>query len=472
MSWKRGILLALLAAALGLYILKVEIPEQEQKAAAAKPLASWNKQDIRKVSITRPGESFALVNGRPGIEPGLPGPEWVLEGVTGADLDPSAVTSLLDAVTGLETKDPLPAAELASDLSVYGLAQPAVSMTVAGLQDVTIDFGKRSDYLGKRYLRVHGLGAPSIYLMPEDLYRTVDKTPSQWRKKMPVDVREGDLNRITFQNGSTRVVLEAVAEGSREVAGITQSRWKLVEPIAVEANDETIAEVIRQLRNLKVKEFYDGKVLESPEAGFRLEFKADLKREPLEIQLAKRETSEKDIKAVFTVSTKPTLFGSEQDPLPDLIKTPRQLREDKVFRLAVDRVQRFELTSDGKAALAFEKSGEKWSVNGKPTKADAVDGFLDTVFRLKAAYFPTNLPESALQNSRLKLTFHLAARDTEPAVDVPLTIGEETGKTPEGASAGYYASGADTKTPFAIDAATLQKLDMNEDFFVEQSPPE
>ena len=180
---------------------------------------------------------------------------WNMTKPDTATADSDAVSSLLSAVsTG---KFASVAGETPGSLGKYGLANPAITLTV------TNDIGKSSTLIvgakkGDDYY-ARDTSRPTIFEIDADVYKKLTQTPAELLDKQPLHVDESDINEIQIQDSNGSMVADRKSSGSEDWVinapanekGKSASAWKVFSAISELRADEVIekpgADVLKNL---------------------------------------------------------------------------------------------------------------------------------------------------------------------------------------------------------------------------------
>lgn len=469
MSLRKTLILGVLLLAALAYILKVELPKDEAKKSEGMVLSGLQKESIESIEIKTPKESFVLKNTEPkpaqtagteatSIETDAL-KKWELGDIPGATLDRSAVNALITAALGLKLEDPLPASDVDADLTVYGLKEPELSLSINSLsKDITLEFGKENEYVSKRYLKV--AGQPEIYLVGTGLYSAAAKGKENYRNRTPVAFVDGDLKSIAIQNAQSILTKFEMGESYQ---------WRIVEPASYDASNTAVSSLTRDLRALRAAKFIDGKTpadfgLDKPAASISIEFK-NAQIAPLELKLATKKDSGKE-NAFLAVSGEPTIYQLETNPLSAILKPVDAFRETELFRFATDQVVQLDFNLYQEPPVSIVKTGQTWTVNSKPADDAFVRTLIDSLANLKAEGFPKDNRDYGFGNPRLKAVVRLASPGAEKSItERTLVVGDSAAKSGN-EDTRYYAATDDFKEPFLIGKESLKAIRPREEVLV------
>ncbi len=478
MNLKKTLVLALFVVALGLYVKYFELPREEQKQRSQELLQGLTRENLKTIQIISPNSDFKLLNSQPKEdktqnEKSNPVADsslsWELADVRGSKLDSASLNGLLAALEQLRLDTSIPKSDLSSDMKVYGLDKPALTIKVEHAKgQIELSLGKQNEYISKRYLKVSG--SDDLYLQGEGLYTAANKTKQDFRDKTPLEYVDSDLSGITLKDPSNQVKFEALPRGD----------WKITEPIQKDASASAISELNRNLRNLSAAGFIDESPLplqqnklDPADLSVLLDFKPDLKRAPLEIRLSskKEKVGEVEVESAYMyLKDGASIYKLSENPLSKLIKPIDAWREKRFFKFASDQVRQVDFQLEDSSQLSLVKSGENWLVNGKPGDAVFVLGILRNLSELEALEFPLENRDFGFSIPTLKalVGFSAGAADQSPK-DKTLVIGAPVEDAKSGASR-YYAGVDDLSEVFIINKESLERIKPKEETLLKLTP--
>ncbi|RIL09963.1 MAG: hypothetical protein DCC75_05390 [Proteobacteria bacterium] len=500
MSLKKTIILGLILAGLAFYILRVELPRDEQKEKEDQIFSAYSRKSIASVELSRGSTSFVIKNNNPQIsvqdqeskeendknaDDSAPAKDWELPELPGADLDHGSLNSLLTSLLDLKVGKAIPKEEVDSDLGVYGLREPAAKakvkvMTAAGEKIYGLAFGKKNEYIAKRYLRISKEGSDNsegeIYLINEGLYSAVAKDRKDFRKKNPIDFLDSDLRKIALATKETALEFSSQETKSE---GMTMPRWKISsvngESVSYLASDPAVSELTRLTRNLRATDFVDGEAakpeafgLDKPDLSLSLEFKEESKKGPIEAKLARYQAAaagskenEKSAapKSVYlSIKDSSSLFLLEGDQIDSIAKPFENFREKRIFRFPADKVTKVEVKGPGANTLTLEKEGGNWRLNGDAGDPVFINQFLEDLARIEAERFLKAGEKPKLDNPTFEVTLNFGDKAAGT-----LKVGAAAELDDKKEAKSYYACSHDCAEVFVIAAEALKKAQPSAD---------
>lgn len=392
--WKTFSLAVILFGVIA-YICFVELPSQQRQADGELFLKGTAESSLRKVVIERKGMGFSFKNRQP-LEPkngetSARG-EWSLEGVPDeTPLDQPAIRSLISALMSFKLGEAISKDEVSPDLSVYGLDNPAVEVRVAKSGDeVAVAFGKRSDFIGKRYAKV----GEELFLVDEAVFSASDKDRDSFRQKSPISA---DADEFSF------IQIDSIGVGSQsEVVRLEAGeggRWQVVLPIKERADIQVIREFVSRIRSLRAVQFFDPPAAERT-GDFGLD-KPDVtitlggKKRNLVLKLSVKMTTEgdsgrSDAAMYFGYNESPTVYKIGGNQINLFRPPPEIFRDKRIFDLNRETVSKIQVEREGGVSHILEKRQDEWKLNGLEVSTPKLRSFLEEVANFEVQRFATS----------------------------------------------------------------------------------
>ena len=210
MNFKKTVLLAGVLVAAVLYLTKVSEPRRQAELEKDKLFAAVDDGQVSRLSESpKEGTPYSIMS----VGAGEGSAAWAFTDLPTAKLDDGAVRGLIGTLKGLTFEGPLSDAEVGSDLTIFGLASPTLTITLQ-LKDSSqkeVAFGKRSDYLNKRYAKVSG--APGLYLVDEASFQSLNKGRTDIRDKTPISFNTADVREVVLDSSLGRILITQPAVG-------------------------------------------------------------------------------------------------------------------------------------------------------------------------------------------------------------------------------------------------------------------
>jgi hypothetical protein len=392
--WKTLSLAVILFGAIA-YIRFIELPRQQRQADEQLFLKGAAESELQMVVIERKGSGFSLKNHQPS-EPrsgeNSAFGEWSLEGIPDRTaLDPAAIRSLISALMNFKLGEAISKDEVSSDLGVYGLDSPSVKLRVARPGDeVEVAFGKRSDFIGKRYAKVGG----ELFLVDEAVFSASDKDRDSFRQKSPISA---EIDEFSF------IQIDSVGVGSQsEVVRLEAGegdRWQLVLPIKERADIQVIREFVSRIRSLRAVQFFD-----PPEAERTGDFGLDKpdvmitlggKKRNLELKLSVKLTTEggsgrSDAAMYFWYNESPTVYKIGGNQINLFRPPPETFRDKRIFEINRETVSKIQVDREGGVSHILEKRQDEWKLNGIGVSTPRLRSYLEEVVNFEVQRFATS----------------------------------------------------------------------------------
>lgn len=441
MRTRSTLFLVLLAAAVGVAVWKLDdhMPATRERAAqAASPLA-FNPATVDGIEVEAAEASVRFY-----VEKGL----WRVGKPVNDIADPERITELLQSLYTAEWLEHLDADEMSSEIEqMAGLKKPfaRVRLTSAGTTVAECWLGNASAIDGAYYLALPGKkeGEKVSYVVRTQMPVLLKKPLENWRDERLLRVPAESVSRIGITS----------AKGQIEVQrDKPKSPWDLVKPLQTRGHNERINELLATLLGLKITAVSSSDVApaESLEA-LKFTLKTPAFDTPVELTL----DMPADVtsgKAVARCSHRASSFTITSDQLTTLTLQLNDLRDDKLARVDVSKVDALAVRSAAAGDVALRKEGDNWVLQRHGVWEPANGDRVAKVFE-------------ALNEHRVKEFVSDSAANLQPfGLDKPfLTVAwNEAGEKPEGAQnalpagpgKGFVASplvGTDTALTFGQD---------------------
>lgn len=387
MRFRTTLILLLLLAGLGAYLNFVELPRAREKEKK-RTLYSFEEDDVTSLKLAYADRE---------IEVNKDGETWRLAKPVAATGDSVAIKSLVSAIVSGEVSKEL--ADAATDLSVYGLDSPFVTLTV-GLKDDPQPpralLGKTTPVGAATYAMREG--EKNVLLTSSSLRSSLDKQAKDLRDKTILDFKDDDVLAIDIQRPGDKARVER-----------KDSTWE-VSPGPYPADDSAIQTYLSSLRSSRAVEFPDdnpadltpyGLLLPSLEVHVR--FKDDR-------ETVLRFGTELPTKNVYAQSSlRPTVYEVGEYTYRNLVKSARDLRDKTILTFDADDLQTAIVTRDSGPSYKLVRKDDAWSVEGvegKP-KPDVINEWIGDLSDLKgyeiAADNAEDLAAFSLDTPRLRI---------------------------------------------------------------------
>lgn len=422
MGIKRLLIAGATVAGLLSFIIYVEKPQQEEKRKQGLALGGAKSVQLSSIEVTKKGESWKLVNNKV-VEGAIQEASavssevqnWRLASLPQAKLEEAPVRSIISSLIDLKTEESFTPDE-GQSLTDFGLVDPQITatITVKG-EEKKLYFGKRSEYLGKRYLKIGD--AKELFLISDAPALALDKSILDLRSKAPISFDQEDLSTFLVQGAQGRVLLK------RE-----NGFWSIQEPRQVSANNLVVGEIFRELRGLRVKSFIDEVGsdltqwgLSNPKLKFEL-VKKDEGEAPIELLLS----SDKDGQSYLKMSNQSSVFILEKVNFDNLNKDFKGLRNRRLFDFETWKVKKATIKSDGATDFIMEKGDAEWRVQGEVGDESFISQYFTDLSEVEATdYVEAHLSEDIIKGAVEIFSARLILEDNK---EILLKVIQKDGK--------------------------------------------
>lgn len=461
MNSKKNLVLLVVFAGMLLYAVKGELPKDDAKLSDGIRLNDMSRQGIEKLHVKNAKGEFTFVNPNPIViandsELGFDTGAWTLEGIKDSRLDPAGVSRIVSNLKEMRFSNPIPPAELESDLSIYGLAQPEIVVSVEGKDksgkesSFGVEVGGLNKYVEKRYARI--VGEPSVYLVNDAIFGAANRGRDDYRLKTPITFSDADVTKFEFSRPGEQL------EFSRD-----NNTWRIEKPIKATGGAFSIPEILKGFRNLSVKTYVDDPAEVAKLGLDKANYILKVARKGLPdvvVRLGERKTPQSQVEGVFQIEGQTVAYVANSGVPPELQMALTQMREKRLFSFGWERAVKagFEMPND---KFELVKSGEEWKLGDKDADAVFVKELLRQWGTLEASDYPAaNEPKTkfGFDKPTAKLTVKLDGDESEQV----FVIGKSFSMTPKakGQPKGvkYYAARNDLSEPFIIDKESAERL--------------
>jgi hypothetical protein len=477
MNSKKTLVLAILLGLSVLYLTRVILPKREFEAGQKLAFSKLEPDHIKSIDIARRAEDadgdqkFVLSNSPKQKKPGASSDaanqdsgEWAIPSIRGAVVDSAVATQMASSLRELSVEGPLSEKDIYADLSVYGLAQPELTLIVHETDDkqTEVAFGKKNQYLSKRYVKISGRSG--VYLADESVFQTLNKGLTDVRSKTPFGFQVADVREILVTSNLGRIKITQPAVGE----------WKIIDPMETRASPEDVRAFLSTIQGMKVAEFIDGKMQDRDGYGFGLprasvivSFREGIEPQQVAFTLANSNAKKGGSDELYlTSSASDTIFKLAADPSPHLVKTVEYFRFKRLIEIAPPAMEQVVSGGTADAPVTIAASGVTWTINGKQSDPSFVDQLLNEISDLKAISFPKEVPADAFANPFLTLT---VTKKEEPKQVVTLTVGKEF--TAADGAASRYARTSASDTVYGIRDVDAKRVVPHEEALLPPATP-
>jgi hypothetical protein len=456
MNFKKTLLLAGVLVAAVLYLTKVSEPRRKAELEKDKLLGSVEVAQISRFSETpKEGASFSV---QPIFSEGER--SWSLTDLPTAKVDDGIIAGVISVLRGLAFEGPISEQESGSDLSVFGLDKPALTVTLQlkdGVQKEVI-FGKKSEYLSKRYAKLGG--AQGLYLVDEAGFQSLNKSRNDIRAKNPIKFNTADVREVALETSIGKAMITQPAVGE----------WKVVDTQLRAGSKQDIEALLSDLRSLSVEEFIDGGQVRLPEFGLdkptvtmTVKLRDGLKETLIRVLVGEAPNSKGTF---FTYDGAPSVFKVPAEKIIPLRKGIIDLRERRLLNLEAKDIEKLVSGGTAETPVEIQAAAMDWTVNGKISDPVFVEELLNNIATLSATDFPKVVPSDAFTEPFLTVT--ITKKKGLGGETVALSIGEEI-STPQGPA--RYARVGDTGEVALIRDVEAKRIMPHEGALIQSPTP-
>ncbi len=332
MQLRNTIIVLVLLAIVGgvaLYIGHQPVPEKTPKLFA---IAS---SDIDKIDLRYPDREIILQRGGAN--------SWKIVKPVETDADQATADGVANAVSGLEITDTV--AQNTADLAEFGLANPAVAVTVTTKDKRTLPgimVGKDTPVGSSSYIKT--TDKPAILLVSSGFPAQVNKTLNDLRSRILFGFKPDDIHKIVIAPAGTPAI-ELDRSGDK---------WAIVKPGSYAADDSEVKQFLDTLTGARAVNFVadepkdlDKYGLEKPSLTVSIHGGKDNAQESLMLGAKETGSSEGGIYASRGEGTDRPVCTVAGDAFDQLNKTLLDLRDKTVLGFDASKVER-----SGKSAPA------------------------------------------------------------------------------------------------------------------------
>jgi hypothetical protein len=383
--------------------------------------------DIASIELRTPSQDIVVERGKDR--------SWVLTKPTAASADQTAVESMAGAIANLEITDTVE--ENPADLAQFGLARPAVTVTVTTKDKrvlPAIEVGKQTPVGDSAYIRMSN--RPAVLLVAASFPANVEKSVDDLRSRALIALKPAAINRIVITPASSGPEIELERKGEN---------WMILKPERTAAEDAAVQQFLDTVTAGQVSEFVEDKPsdlakygLVSPSLRVALYGGKDNHEESL---LFGFKLPEAEKNAIYVRRGE----GSEQ-PIASVAeyvfsaanKTFDDLRDKTLLVFDRSSVERIAVAGGPPPAIVARAPGGKWSIAGEGKTANAevlvAESLLDQIHDLQG----TKIVEDPMTDpkrygmERPSLEFTLYAKDGKQigvikASELEVTVGSGRG---------------------------------------------
>ena len=357
---KNLVLIVILLAIAFFYFWDIKrIEKKEAAEEEAKKVFVHEMDDIGRITIDKNTEIIAAKK---------EGENWLLTSPLQAEGDKTNWNSIARTLADSQKQRTIESA--ADDLSVYGLDEPELKVTIAdvdGATPETILLGEKTPTGSNTYAMLAG-ASDEVFTVWNSVQTTADKSLFDLRDKTILAMETREVQRVDV----------TVGDSGYQVSRSGDQDWHVTDPYPARADKTKTEAFINKIRNGSVKEFVDEKPDDLAEYGLvdpatKVVFWIG---EPG----AESQWSSKTLLLGATSSIsgqlyagregQDTVFAVEPSILSDLPDSPDALRMRKLTSVRSWEVDHFTVARAGEVVFEASKEGTNWMVL-RPQKGEA-----------------------------------------------------------------------------------------------------
>jgi hypothetical protein len=363
---------------------------------------------------------------------------WVLKEPEGAAVDPDFALLMLESIFALHPENIIDPKEVSQDQSIYGLTPPELVLRIKGeFGSRVLSFGKRNLISGGRYAQAEGDAA--IYLVEEEHFTVLNKSPSEVRQRSILQVKPENIESVVARGSNFQAfILKKEQKTKQDVPS-----WFLtVDGRQFRADGDAVRKALLNLVSAEAQEFVDG-------AGDKLPFYGLAKPlVTLRLGISSESPSEKLVAPIVTMFGKglgknisevangelgsayyqklandPWVYRVERKTLASWLQGAQQFRDRVPFALISEPdIQSISIKCEGKEyRFQRESLDAKWESdqrekNSKDFQAfDAAPGtlneWLEKMFSLRVLTYDDGASKQVTSQPFLEISFTLFKSD-------------------------------------------------------------
>jgi hypothetical protein len=437
----RGLLIAVAALAVlgGLvwWSNKAEKAKEGQPSKDAPPKVVQIPEDqIRQIEIAKKDAETTTIRKNDANK-------WELTAPKPLSVDQDAANSVASSLSSLSSDRLIE--EKAEDLAQYGLAAPAVVVTVTKKDGKTekLLLGDETPTGGGVFVKL--AGDARVFSIATYNKSSLDKT---WK-----DLRDKRL--LTFDSDKlVRVELSAKTQGL-EFGKNNQNEWQIVKPRPLRADSFQIEEVIRKLKDAKMDTSVsdeDAKKTVSSIASAKPVAVAKVTDANSTQQIEVRKDKDNNYYARSSVVEGTHKVGSDLGE--GLDKALDDFRNKKLFDFGFSDPTKVEINRGGKVA-AYQKSSDKWMLGQKQMDSASVQALIDKLRDLSSIKYL----EKGFTTAEIEAT--VTSNDGKRVEKVAIS---KSGNS-------YFAKRENESTIYELDGKAVEELEKAAGDVKEFQPP-
>lgn len=328
--------------------------------------------DIAKIELKYPDRALTVERPKGGL--------WKIVKPIGVDADQTPVNNLARAIANAQVTKTVE--DKATDLAPFGLAKPAVVITVTtfdGKTHAPIEVGKTTPVGFSAYVMRGGKDA--VMLTSSAFPSGMNKTVDQLRKRDLLTFKIGDVSHFTLAKDDGSII-DVVRDGDK---------WKITKPGNYPADPTQVRQLLSSLLEVKVADF----IADAPASVSQY----GLEKPHLTITVYDKNGAQESLLFGFkqTEQGKDGIYVRRGEGTPvytvhewvlnAVNRSALDLRDKTVFSFEPSSVQSADVTVDKEHFTLKRAAGGKWDViegaSSAPADVPVVERFLDEIRELK-----------------------------------------------------------------------------------------
>ena len=440
MRWQTSVVLAAVLVALGAFFYVYEVrwaPDREKVTARKGRVFTAEPADVTQLTLKRPGDSVDLKR---------EGDAWQMAAPVKARGDRGPIEEILTNVLTAKMDREITAAP--QSLAEFGLDKPAaeVDLTLKDGKHLGLVLGAKSPTGVWVYARERD--KPAVFVLGDSVLRDATRPVADFRDKTILAFDRKQVTGVDIVSRDETLGLESADGG-----------WKIVRPVALSADGDTVNDFLEKLGGAKVKEF----VAEAPASleaygldrpwRVTLHTGKDKERSSRSLLLGKVDTGKKGVYAMREGESSVLLVP--EDVWTALPKNVAVARNKVVVPVDRDKLTRLEVESP-RGAVTLVRENDKWRITAPealPADQVEVGGLLFKLQSLRAQGFLTE-DASGIPRFLARPEVKLTLADAGATTTVLLAPSPER----RGGSATAYAAIAGRGPVVLVDGKALDEL--------------
>ena len=289
-----------------------------------------------------------------------------------------------------ELKSELIIAGNATDTAPYGInASSPVVLVETATQTVQLLLGSKTEVGGSYYLVRQG--DPRVFMVPGYIKGSFAKSLADLRDKRLFTEEFGQVSRIVIEDAEGKVELRQ----NESLSG-----WEIVAPAPYTADGVAVAQLLENLRNLKISRFVEDKPEDAAGYGFspyraRILVANSYNRE-FAIETGEMSGVETYVRVAGSEPVNAVLTGELHGVMVDL----NGLREKHLDIPSLDSLKEMTV-ADASGSITLERKESGWLVGARKIADSDVKDFVGSLGRTRVNSFasPENLEEYGLKDA-------------------------------------------------------------------------